>query len=312
MNEGNPLVSVIIPTYNRVEVLPRAINSVLNQTYKNIDIVLVDDGSIDNTQDVIEKKYDTAVKYVKQPNKGAGAARNLGFQKSEGKYTNFLDSDDYFSTRNIEEKVEVLERRRDIGWVFSDRYYLDSENRIFYDRIPYLEKHKASMLKTNDFFEVMLLSGGKPVQTGTVLMRRECVERIGGWDENLPALQDVDFFLRMSKEFKGKFIDKVGLVQIKSADSFSATPMIRSDGTAQLVEKINREMAPYIRKRKLCWKWRKWQANFFNTYGLELLLVNETKASMALFKKSIRIYPFQKRVYQLMIKTLIQKRQAAR
>jgi len=95
MNEKNPTVSVIIPTYNRAHTIGRAIKSVLNQTYQDFEIIVVDDGSTDNTEEVVKSFRDKRIRYIQhKKNKGAAAARNTGIKSAKGKYIAFQDSDD--------------------------------------------------------------------------------------------------------------------------------------------------------------------------------------------------------------------------
>ena len=109
------LISIIIPTYNYAEYIQKAIDSVLAQTYKNCEIIVVDDGSTDNTQEIIENKYKNKVRYYYQENKGAPAARNKGIKKSKGEYLSFLDADDYLTESSIENRLTVLEQNKSIA-----------------------------------------------------------------------------------------------------------------------------------------------------------------------------------------------------
>jgi glycosyltransferase involved in cell wall biosynthesis len=303
-DEQLPKVSVIIPTYNRSRSVCRAVESAIQQTYENIEIIVVDDGSTDGTEEVIKRKYYGTVHYIWQSRRGAGAARNRGFRSSKGKYVNFLDSDDYFLCNNIKEKVDALEKSPKIDWVFSDRYYVDEDRGIYFERIPILGEKKSELLRKECFFDLMLLTGGQPTQTGTVLMRRECVEKVQGWDESLPTLQDVDFFLRVSMECRGKFIDRIGLVQIKSPDSLSTDINSRYKALIQLINKINTNYKPYLSRNRLQRQWRKWQANALNLYASHLMRNGEKVQAMAYFKKSICCYPCQKRAYVWLLRCM--------
>jgi glycosyltransferase involved in cell wall biosynthesis len=104
----NPKVSVIIPTYNRANLLPRAIKSVLNQTFQDFELIVVDDGSTDNTRKVVEEfqKGDSRVKYFYKENGGPGSARNFGLKNAKGNFVIFLDSDDMFLPYILEEEIE--------------------------------------------------------------------------------------------------------------------------------------------------------------------------------------------------------------
>ena len=117
-----PLVSIIIPTYNRAELLKRAIQSCLDQTYKNIQVVVVDDASEDNTPEIVQRFKDSRIKYIRLPkNSGRPAVpRNIGILNSDGEVIAFLDSDDYFLPEKIEKQVRALTNSEEIGLVYCD------------------------------------------------------------------------------------------------------------------------------------------------------------------------------------------------
>jgi len=121
---SNARVSVIIPTYNCAQFITEAIESALMQTYTDIEIVVVDDGSTDNTKEIlkpyIEKNFLT---YIYQENQGPGAARNTGIKAATGEYIAFLDADDTLTEDSVEKRINLIEGSSDIGLVFSDYFY---------------------------------------------------------------------------------------------------------------------------------------------------------------------------------------------
>ena len=135
-------VSVIIPTYNSAEYITEAIESVLRQKHKDIEIIVVDDGSIDNTKEILKPYIESkSIKYIFQANKGPGAARNTGIRVAEGEFIAFLDSDDLYLDNALSKKVDLLMRYPKISLVFSDYYFLQDDCNIstkvpFYSLIP--------------------------------------------------------------------------------------------------------------------------------------------------------------------------------
>mgnify|MGYP006310098299 FL=1 len=121
------LVSVITPSFNAAKVLPHAINSVLSQSYQNFEIIVVYDGSTDNTKEVVEKYINNSnpcrIRYIYQENAGVSNARNTGMKKAKGQYIAFLDSDDIFLEESLAERVHFLSQNQAIALVFTD-YYL--------------------------------------------------------------------------------------------------------------------------------------------------------------------------------------------
>ena len=112
-----PKVSVIIPTYNYGKYIEKAIDSVLAQTYKDFEIIVVDDGSTDNTREIIETRYKDKVRYFYQENKGAPVARNKGIKESMGEYLVFLDADDWLMPMALLSRLEYLKKHFDCGWI---------------------------------------------------------------------------------------------------------------------------------------------------------------------------------------------------
>jgi glycosyltransferase involved in cell wall biosynthesis len=181
-----PRVSVIIPTHNRSQLLRTAIDSVLAQTYPEIEIIVVDDGSTDDTA-AVTAEYAGHVAYIRQNNAGVSAARNTGFRASSGDYINFLDDDDTFMPTKIERQVEVLETQPEVGLVHCSHQHID-EKGVPLDAgwpLPY-----GNVLKE-------LLCGCFLV-VHAPLIRRHCLEKVGLFDETLPWVADWDLWLRIA------------------------------------------------------------------------------------------------------------------
>jgi glycosyltransferase involved in cell wall biosynthesis len=181
------LVSVIIPCFNAERWLAEAIDSCLQQTYLNIEIIVIDDASTDNSLQII-KSYGNKIIWESFPsNKGGNHARNRGFALSKGEYIQFLDSDDYILPEKIERQVHFLEETgADI--VYGDWRY----KHHLPDGTSFLEDIRISGVQA-DILESLLADWWTAV--ASLFYRRTAVEKAGGWDENLQAAQDRDFFI---------------------------------------------------------------------------------------------------------------------
>jgi len=189
------LVSVIIPTYNRAGLVGRAIQSVLDQTYQNFEIITVDDASTDDTEKVVRNFEDSRIRYVRlNGNRGAPFARNYGVKIANGQYISLLDSDDYYLPDKLALQVEALRTDSDAGLVYSN--ILEERNNIK-GRIRYDPK----TFESGYLFENILLRNIH-CRLPTWLIKRECFLSIGGFDEELPMLQDRDFIVRFSCRYK--------------------------------------------------------------------------------------------------------------
>lgn len=184
-------VSVVIPCYNAQRWLAEAIESCLAQTYKNIEIIVVDDGSTDNSAE-IARGFGANVALVQQPNRGGCAARNVGFARTTGDFIQFLDADDVLLPSKIERQVRWL-IEHDADAVYGDwRHQYHDENGSFWLADPNISEDQHDVLAA-------LLSGWW-VSPAALLFRRKIVTTVGGWDETLAAAQDRDFFTRVAIE----------------------------------------------------------------------------------------------------------------
>ncbi len=181
------MVSIIIPTYNRADLLERAIKSVLAQTFTNWELLIIDDGSTDNTKSIIEKYLsDKRIKYIYQENKGPGAARNNGIRQAGGEFIAFLDSDDSWKTEKIEKQVKILEENKNYDFCFTADI-LNKEGEI-------IEKHYKDIKNLPSY----KLSGKGISVPSSHLYRTESFKKIGFFDESrdLIGLEDNEWSIR--------------------------------------------------------------------------------------------------------------------
>ena len=197
----NIVVSIVIPTYNRAGLLKRSINSVLNQTFENLEVIIIDDGSKDNTEEIVRGIKDTRIRYIKQKeNRGATAARNTGIKLAQGKYVAFQDSDDVWLPEKLEKQVKVIELAfPDVGVVYSGFWKIKKNNRIY---VPF----KRSKIRSGNIYNELVKRNF--VSTQTILLKKECFKKSGLFDENLPRFQDWDLAIRLSKYYNFIFIEE--------------------------------------------------------------------------------------------------------
>ena len=220
MMNTQPLVSIIIPAFNSGNFIENAINSVLNQSYDNIELILVDDGSSDNTYEVMKKYEDRAKLLRHDVNKGGNVARNYGLTASTGELVSFLDSDDLWRRDKLEIYVDVLSTHEEISFAFSDfnrfnwsdrKFYALTNSQIFHAIYKVIgnsryEGHKAFVIPRTEMFRLFL--GGYPPYSSTIMVRKKIFDQIGIWNENLKRNQDFDFSLRCARATDFIYIDK--------------------------------------------------------------------------------------------------------
>ncbi|MEN8174159.1 MAG: glycosyltransferase family A protein [Pseudomonadota bacterium] len=212
MPESVPTVSVIVPTYNRADVLPRAINSILRQSFQDFEIIVVDDGSIDDTGAVVSQYLDrpgSRVRYAFQKHTNVASARNLGIRLARGSYIAFLDSDDEWFPAKLQKQVAYLDSNK-VGFVHTGRNLVCMPDN---SRSRLLSYPQTPARSSRD-----LLAGTANVAM-TVVVRRTMFEDAGVFDEGLDTTQDLDLWLRIARRFEIGFIDEELMVSYKLADS---------------------------------------------------------------------------------------------
>ncbi|MEP7310944.1 MAG: glycosyltransferase family 2 protein [Pseudomonadota bacterium] len=236
--EHPELVTAIVPSYNRADVVCRAIDSALNQTYAEIEVIVVDDGSTDETPELVRRKYADRpnVRYLRVENGGVSRARNIGIAAATGAYIAFLDSDDIWLPWKIELQVRCLELLPEAGMIWTDMDAIDDGEMMVQDRylrkmyhayavltglgVPVFDKSRSLragelgirgietdvQLHSGYIFSQMIM--GNLVHTSTCLLRRERLARVVGFREDLRVTgEDYDFHLRTCREGDVAFID---------------------------------------------------------------------------------------------------------
>jgi glycosyltransferase involved in cell wall biosynthesis len=193
-----PQVSVIIPTYNYARYLPRSIESVLAQTYQDFELIVVDDGSTDETASVMDaytKKYPERLRYIRQNNSGPNAARNNGIDSARGEYIALLDADDEWLPEKLEKQVSYALTIPKCGIIGCGLRWVTDEGTVIYESsgIPTPPRNELIRHLKIKYFDFGSASG--------VLIRRECFDVVGKFDESLRGSEDRDMWLRIAYHF---------------------------------------------------------------------------------------------------------------
>lgn len=234
-------VSVVIPTYNRAEVLPRAIDSVLDQTYDDFKIIVVDDGSTDNTEDVVTSYSDDRVKYVFfEDNKGANTARNEGVRRSQGEYISFLDSDDEFHPNHLEKVVDALKSSSSgVGGVFTSFKIVNSHKTTNISNSP------DEKIKLEDIVSGNIVGG-----FSAVTVRKAAFTTVGLLDEEMLSSQDYEFFIRLLCDYSLLGISETLLTyHTDSKQRISDSIDRKIAGQERVLEKHNEKLTSIGRAR---------------------------------------------------------------
>lgn len=225
---------MIIPSYNAAHLIGRAIRSVLSQTYRQFEIIVVDDGSTDDTATVAESFRRPALQIIRHPrNSGASAARNSGLRNAGGVYVAFLDSDDEWHPEKIQKQVECFARSSPaVGLVYTGwRWIIEENGKLVQDKLPRFRGH----------LHEILLAGDCVGSTSTPLIKASLLSSVGGFDETLPARQDWDLWLRLSPQCLFEFVPEILVKYYMSGTGISGSLHNKRRGTEMVVQKFQEE-----------------------------------------------------------------------
>ncbi len=198
-----PKVSVIIPSFNSEKTVSMTVESALAQTYPDIEVIVVDDGSTDGTRQILEP-YADRIRYIYQENKKHSGARNTGIRAAQGEYLAFLDSDDLWLPEKIERQVAVLDQHPEVVLVACVARYIDQQGNPARSSGRSLERYSGVVEAPSDWTRRLFLGDAVPGGGSSAMVRREALLKAGLFDEGLDYAEDWDTWMRVS--FLGKFV----------------------------------------------------------------------------------------------------------
>ena len=290
-------VSVIIPTFNRAHFITKTLDSVLEQTYKKLEIIVVDDGSTDDTRRVLDQFANVGrIIYIYQENQGLPAARNTGIRGSSGEYIAVLDDDDLWFPHTVERMVKELEANPEYGMVYSDAIVVNEAGKP-------ISGNSRHAYPSGDIYEEVTL-GRVICLMGAILFRRNSAFEVGLFDARLKSYEDRDFTIRVAEKFKLKFIDEPLLMYRKHESSMTAMQKYKVQYTEMLYQKI-------FQSRRFRDSSPRFQADLHSRYHIHLgkgyLGMAEYRLARRHFLKSLRYKPKRMAIYTLLAKAFIGK-----
>lgn len=273
----NFLVSVIIPTYNRCDLLGRSIKSVLNQSYRNIEIIIVDDNSKDNTKSIVDSFLVKNLIYIKHNvNYGANKARNTGIVNSSGDVIAFLDSDDEWMPDKIQKQVDIFLKYSNVYFVYCGVVYKDNMS------------EKNVIPKTKGYIFYKQIFSDHVLSTSTWTVRKSCFYNVGLFDENLSARQDYDLSLRLSKRYCFDYVaEALAIIHSDGNERITDNIMKRIESSNIVLNKILKE----IENKGFLFK-KKVSASHYYQIARFAFERKERKIAKKYFMKCLFTYPF--------------------
>jgi glycosyltransferase involved in cell wall biosynthesis len=269
-----PLASIIIPSYNTAAFLPQTLNSILSQEYSNIEILVIDDGSTDNTRDVIRPYLRNGVRYIYQENSGGPARpRNTGIQNAAGRYIFLFDGDDLMLPSKIARSVEFLEQGYSVGLLFTNFMQLDEDGRsapgTFLDsyygfqKLPKKPVGKEMFIISQEAAYAGLVFENF-IGTSSTVFPRAVFDRIGLFDESLRYSEDRDLWLRVARHYDIAYLNVIGHGYRVRAGSIShRDPLINAPDRIRVLRKQLQYALPQPLHKEI----RRWIASNYMSLG---------------------------------------------
>ena len=291
--KSNPEISIIVPTYNREILLPFTLESIFSQTYKDYEIIIVDDGSTDSTRVLISNLINDRserIRYFYQSNSGCGAARRKGVHESSGKYLTILDSDDLWLPFFLEILHAKIEKNPEFGMVYSGILDYDS-NKKSLTNVNF--KGKSGNLLYEMVFKKLHICHGQS------LIRKSCIDKVGNFNSKLRMLEDREFNYRMSKEFNFLYVDYPLFIDRKHGIGNKPIPKGAGSKVITYSEQINKYERFFLHSllndkhlhKKYIFFQRRILSNSVKSWGLHFFVRGELKKAQSFFIKSILLYP---------------------
>lgn len=220
-----PLISIIIPTHNHARFLQRSVDSVLQQTYKHTEIIIIDDGSTDDTTSVVNKLKNKRIRFISQPQRGVTAARNLGIKNSHGDYIAFLDSDDAWLPSKLEKQLSVFHQPKfpQLGLVYCFHYWSNPKGKT---------NGVNQIFNRGIIWEKLLRGNFIAGSCSSVLIKTECFEKVGIFDEALlGAAEDWEMWIRIARHYQVDYVPEPLVI-------ITRHPAQRSNKKTQVIKRL--------------------------------------------------------------------------
>jgi glycosyltransferase involved in cell wall biosynthesis len=292
-----PIVSVILPTYNRANLLLRAIESVLTQEFTDLELIVIDDGSNDQTPEIISRIQDTRLRYIAlKQNRGVTFARNQGIQQARGELIAHMDSDDFWYPQKASYQVDLFTRYKHLDLIFCNMIDIDH---LTGTRVDYF-KQKAQAFQQLQIRELDCnaweIQGGLPeallvstiIPHPTVMLRRSTMESIGGYNENLQGGEDFEYWWRAAlRDAKFAYTTRIFLERHRDAQSLTADKVVAGMRHLQALE-ICAQTAREIGRVDLLPLFQDARYRSWHKIMLEQVRRGEYREAFASFKESIK------------------------
>jgi GT2 family glycosyltransferase len=296
----SPLVSVIVPAYNASQTIRETIDSILAQTLTDFELIIVDDGSTDDTAFIISGFTDERIQYFYQPNNERSAARNQGITLAKASYIAFIDADDLWLPGKLERQVALLKKKPELGLVYCDVFHFDGhtgENIFRYSQEAKLHHGRVAwQFLLNENF----------IQSPTPIVRKEVLQDVGLFDPDLIPVEDWDMWFRIARKYPINFVNqplaryRVCHYRVNELDShhqrYLSTLRFLDKTCQKLLSEGHRQSIGLVQRAIALTNYR---------HGVILMRNREDIQAIEMFKSTVKGYPFYPKTYIRLFQSLI-------
>ncbi len=238
-------ISVIIPVFNGEKTIEETVDSILNQTFKDIEIIIINDGSTDATLEIIKNISDSRIKIFSYPNAGLSASRNRGIDRAKEEYISFIDADDLWTPDKLESQLKALQKNTQAAVAYSWTDYIDESSKFI---------KSGRRIKVNgDAFSKLLVTNF--LENGSNPLIRQKAFDIGGFDESLTAAEDIDMWLRLAANYEFVCVEKPQILYRTSTTSMSTNLKKQEAASLKVIERAfsypKAEKLQHLKKQSL-------------------------------------------------------------
>lgn len=273
----NPKVSIVIPAYNSMAYLPEAVDSVRQQSFQDFEILVIDDGSTDDTCKWVSNLTNNRIKLISQENQGCATARNNGVRASKGQYIAFLDADDIWESKKLEKQVSILDSFSNVGLVNTWISHVDSEgSSVGRLGIANAEGHVWELVVKDN-----------PIMCGSApMIRRQCLDQVGLFDQSLSSAEDWDMWIRIAEKYEFAVVREPKVPYRIHSNSKSHNLQLHLQSRLKVVEKIFQNRASNISVTK-----DKVYGLIYLSIAYRALQNHDFDSAFILKKQSFKYYP---------------------
>lgn len=288
---NSPVISVITPTYNRADFLPEAVRSVLDQSFPDFELLIVDDGSTDDTREVLAPFLeDPRVHYQYQPNQGQSVARNLGLAKARGRFICFLDSDNAWLPHKLEQQLAAFEQHPDVDVVYGDILTIDEQGK---------ELSRKNMRRYSGRIAPQMLKDNC-VSMNTAMARRVCFDEMGGMSGKRRVADDYDLWLRFSAKYRFLYMPDFFAKYRVMADQISSDKRRRFDSNEQILLDFLRDYPDAVTAREA----RSGLASFYSRKARHYAIIGDRKTAWRSLLRAVRSEPTSDTVWRAFVRVI--------